>query len=254
MKQSSMKTYIALWAAIMGVLSFTACDNDSYLYKDTAKIWLSGDEEQNATEDSVFYSFKIYSSDVTEANLNVVVNLTGEAVDKDRAFKLEVVDEETNVPAEAYQLGSFVLPANAYKATVPVKVQRKVSALDLTKETAKLTLKVVATDDLGVGVGDYSTYKLVWCDYLIKPSSWNAISYYIGPFSQARYKFIIDFTGYTDFSEFSGDYNRIIWFQGYLKSLLRQYNEDPANEGREEGWPYLNDNGEALKFGDGLKS
>ncbi len=249
-----MKTYIALLAAALGALSFAACENDPYLYNDTAKIWLSGDEEQEATEDSVFYSFKIYSSDVTETTLNVIANLTGEAVDKDRTFKLEVVADETNVPADAYQLGSFVLPANAYKATVPVKVQRKVSSLDLTKETAKLTLKVVATDDLGVSVGDCSTYKLVWCDYLIQPSSWSNISYYIGPFSQARYKFIIDFTGYTDFTEFNGDYNRIIWFQGYLKSLLRQYNEDPANAGREEGWPYKNDNGEDLEFGDGLKA
>ncbi len=249
-----MKTYIALLAAFVGLVSLTACENDPYLYKDTAKVWLSGDEDQNATADSVFYSFKIYGSDVTETTLNVVVNLTGEASDKDRTFKLEVVGEDSNVPADAYQLGNFVLPANAYKVKVPVKVKRNVSSLDLTKQTAQLTLKVVATDDLGVSVGDGSTYKLVWCDYLIQPKSWSVIQYYIGPFSQARYKFIIDFTGYTDFSDFAGDYNRQIWFQGYLKGLLRQYNEDPANAGREEGWPYKNDNGDALEFGSGLKA
>ncbi len=231
---------------------FSACENAPYLYQDVARIWLSGDEEQGATADSLFYSFRLYDFDVVEADLNLVVNLTGDAVAYDRSFALEVVDSLTNVPEDAYNIGESVLPAGAFQAVVPVKVKRSVTGLDLSHENAKLTLRVVPSDELGLGVEEFDTYSLVWCDYLVEPESWSIISYYIGPFSQARYKFIIDFTGYTDFSEFNNDYNGQLWLQGILNDYLEAYNEDPANEGRPEGWPYQNDNGDPLQFGEGL--
>ncbi len=245
-----MKKYTLILASVcLGTMfALTGCENEDYLYKDTSKIWLSGDIEQEATDDSVFYSFKVYGKEVTEKDLNVVVNLTGLASPIDRELQLEVVKEETNVPADAYTIGKCILPANAYKVKVPVTVKRNVTSPDITKEIARLTLKVVPTDDLGMGVVENNTFRVVWCDYLIEPSSWSIISYYIGAFSQARFKFIIDFAGYTDFTEFDGDYNKILWLQGYLNKLLDIYNNDPANAGREEGWPYLNDDGQPLRF------
>lgn len=245
-----MKKVILFMLGIGGL--FAACENDPYLYQDTAKIWLSGDENQGATSDSLFYSFRLYDFDVVEADLNLVVNLTGNSVGQDRAFRLEVVDSLTNVPSEAYEIGETVLPAGAFQAIVPVKVQRSVEGLDLSQENARLTLRVVPSDDLGLGVEEHDTYSLVWCDYLVEPESWSVINFYIGPFSQARYKFIIDFTGYTDFSDFANKYNRILWLQGILNEYLDEYNSDPANEGRPEGWPYLNDDGNPLQFGEGL--
>lgn len=249
-----MRHIIFSICAICAACSIISCENEEYLYKaPTDTVWLSGDPAQEATSDSVLYSFKLYSSDVKEQVMNLVVNLTGDAADHDRTFNLEVVDEETNVAAGDYEIGSTVLPAGQFKVTVPIKVKRSVSSVDLTKNLAKLTLRVADSSDLGIGRTERSKYSIVWCDYLIMPSSWYVISYYIGPFSQARYKFIIDFTGYTDFSEFDSDYNRIIGFQGLLINLLNKYNSDPANAGREEGWPYKNDNGEPLQIGQGLQ-
>lgn len=230
----------------------TACENDDFLYQDIDKVWLAGEDSENATADSTFFSFRAYSFQTTDTTLHVVVKLTGHAADHDRRFSLVPVDTLTNVDASAYELGATVLPAGAYEASVPVKVKRTVSGLDLTKQNAVLTLHVVPTDDLGSGVEDAQDYKIVWCDYLVQPSSWSSISYYIGPFSQARYKFIIDFTGYTDFSMFANNYNLIFWLQGDLNRLLDEYNNNPANASRVEGWPYANDDGEPLKFGSGL--
>lgn len=254
-KVKSLVLEMCLMLIPLSALLLMSCENEEYLYKAaTDTIWLSGDPTQEATADSVLYSFKIYSSDVKEHVLNLIVNLTGEAADHDRPFKLEVVNEETNVAPGDYEIGSTVLPAGKYKVTVPIKVKRTASSVDLTKKNAKLTLRVAASDGLDVGRIERTKYSIVWCDFLIRPSSWDAIEYYIGPFSQARFKFIIDFTGYTDFTEFDMDYNRIIGFQGLLLKLLNQYNTDPANAGREEGWPYLNDNGEPLQIGEGLNA
>ena len=52
-----MKKVILFMLGIGGL--FAACENDPYLYQDTAKIWLSGDENQGATSDSLFYSFRL---------------------------------------------------------------------------------------------------------------------------------------------------------------------------------------------------
>lgn len=231
----------------------TSCENDEYLYKAPLdSIWLTGDASQQAKTDSVLYSFKVYSADVKETVLNLIVRLTGKAADHDRKFNLTVVDEETNVSPNDYEIGETVLPAGAYSIVVPVKVRRNVSGFDLAKKSAKLTLSVAPSEELGVSITDRKKYSLVWCDYLIRPASWSYIEDYIGPFSQARYKFIIDFTSYTVFDDFSNDYNKILGFQGLLIKLLDKYNQDPANKNREEGWPYLNDNGDPLRFGEGL--
>ena len=254
-KVKSLVLEMCLLLLPLSALLMMSCENEEYLYKaSTDSIWLSGDPDQEAKEDSVLYSFKIYSSDVKEHVMNLIVNLTGEAADHDRPFKLEVVNEETNVAPGDYEIGSTVMPAGKYKVTVPIKVKRTASGLDMTKKAAKLTLQVGTTDELGVSITERQKYSILWCDYLIRPASWGAIEWYIGPFSQARYKFIIDFTGYTDFSEFENDYNRIIGFQGMLLKLLNKYNTDPANAGREEGWPYMNDNGEPLQIGEGLQA
>lgn len=245
-----MKRYYFI--LVIMLIGWSACENDPYLYNDVARLWLSGDEEQGATADSLFYSFSLYDFDVTEADLNLVVNLTGMAIDAERTFRLEVVDSLTNIPAEAYAIGETIFPANTYQAIVPITVQRSVAGLDLSKENAKLTLRVIPGGDFEPGAEEEDTYSIVWCDYLVQPDSWSVINYYIGPFSQARFKFIIDYTGYTDFDEFNGDYNKIFWLQGVLNECLEEYNANPENAGRPEGWPYQNDNGDPLQFGPGL--
>lgn len=232
---------------LMATCFFVACENDDYLYQGTDAIWLSGDTQQNATTDSVLFSFKA-NGNITETTLNLIVTLTGEVSENDRTFKLEVVNDETNVSASDYEIGSTIMPAGKRIVTVPIKVKRTVSGLDLTKQAAKLTLCAGVTDDLIAGITERSKYSMVWCDYLIKPDWWTrSIDSYIGPFSQARYQFILDFANLT--SVYPDDYSWVMGFQSKLINLLKEYNSNPANAGRPEGWPYKNDNGQPLQFG-----
>lgn len=225
----------------------TSCENDPYMYQGTDAVWLSGDAQQSATTDSVLFSFKA-NGDITEATMNLIVTLAGNTSDKDRAFKLEVVGDETNVSAADYEIGNTILPAGKRSVTIPVKIKRNISDVDLTKRMAKLTLKVVPTDELIAGITERNKYAIVWCDYLIKPDWWDrTIEYYIGAFTQARYKFILDFSGMTSFV--FDDYAAIFGFQAKLINLLNEYNSNPANANRPEGWPYLDDNGQPLRFG-----
>jgi hypothetical protein len=70
----------------------------------------------------------------------------------------------------------------------------------------------------------------------------------VGNFSQAKYRFIIDVLGVTEFTRYQGNINILLAVQATLKSALKEYNENPANAGRPEGWPYLDDNGTPLTF------
>lgn len=230
----------------------TSCENEEFYYQDTDKIWLSGDPAQQATRDSTLATFALDDKNITTKDVNIIANLTGAMSDHDRTFKLVVVDSMTTAPADAYELGTCVLPANQHKVTVPVKVKRTVNGLDLKKRMAKVTFRVVEDTELTPSVDDRLSFSIVWCDYLIKPASWSVIEYYLGPFSQARYRFIIDQTGMTDFSEYDGNYSWIIGFQSLMIRLLQDWNNNPANANSEYGWPYLNDNGEPLKYGQGL--
>ena len=196
------------------------------------------------------FRFNFFDETLTNYDVNLVVNIAGEASSSARTFELEVVQEKTNVSSTDYTIGEFEIPANAYEAKIPVNVKRNVSGLDLSEENARLTFRVKESDNFGVGAEEYSEYTIAWCDYLIEPTTWSIIRYYIGPFTQARFKFIIDYTGYTEFSAFSPDgnidYNKIYNFQGQLIGLLNEYNE------AHPGAPYLNDNGQPLEFGSGL--
>lgn len=239
--------YILIPAAI--VMLF-ACENEKNTFSDVPTIYLAGDPAQNATVDSVLFSFKLFGPAVTNYNVNLIVKIAGQVSDKERKFELEIDPTRTNVTAESYTIGTLVIPANSYKVVIPVNVKRTVPGLNLLSVPARLTFKVKPNENFSVGAFEYSDYTIAWCDYLTKPTTWSIVEYYVGPFSQARFKFIIDFTGMTSFSEFapggSTDYNMVLNFQAKLIKLLNQYNAEHP------GAPYLNDNGQPLLFGSGL--
>lgn len=242
-----MKKIFYLIMALMA-MGITSCENDPYLYSDPDKIYLSGDKEQGATDDSTFFSFKLYNDDVTEYTLNVKANLLGKVTGVDRKVNIIVVDSLTTAPASSYEVGEGILKAGQTVATIPVKVKRVIDSFNMSKQYVKLTLRVVANENFEEGINKRLNFSLVWCDYLLEPATWGIISYYIGKFSQARFKFIIDYTGYTSFEDFENDYSRQLSFQAQLKKLLEEYNSNPANADNPAGWPYEDDDGTPLSF------
>ncbi|MBR2980758.1 MAG: DUF4843 domain-containing protein [Odoribacter sp.] len=238
----------------LAAIALNGCENEPMLYEGAPMVWISGDAAQGATADSVVHSFMLDEYTVNTFTFHVQANLVGEPVDYDRTVNLRVVeDSTTNVPSSAYTITKAIIPANSYTGMIEVTVNRTVDTLDLLNENARLTLEVVDSEDLLAGPAESRKYTLVWCDYLVKPESWSMIEWEIGPFSKARYKFIIDFTGYTEFTEFADSYSKTYSFQAECIDKLNAYNADPANAGRVEGWPYLNDNGMPLEIGKNLQ-
>lgn len=240
------------------LLVLTACENEKNTFSGNPSIYLGGDAEQEATADSVLFSFKKQDQSMTSHDLNLKVYTTGVPVDHNRTFEVEVVPEETNVSSSDYSIGKLEIPANAYYAVIPITVNRKIDHLDLSKETATLTLRVKANEFFSEGPEEKSRFKFVWCDYLTQPAWWTPYGFasYAGPFSQARYQFILDYYGDVDLFElgmvdpnsgYMSDSNKLYAFIAELIDLLNEYNAT-----HEE--PYLNDNGEPLKIGASLSN
>jgi hypothetical protein len=243
-----MKTTVTILIVLLGL--FAGCENKENFYSDVPRVWVGdGTMHYPQRKDSVVYSFKMIDAAQQADTLYISLHLIGNSVAVDRPVAVEVVEEASNVPSSAYTIGEASIPANAFHGQIPVIIQRVVPGLDLMRERARLALNLVANDHFELGIPGTSTYTVVWCDFLTEPETWYWISSRgIGPFSQARYKFIIDTTGETEFSAYQKGSNRGLALLFRLREALASYNADPANAGRPEGWPYLDDDGTPLVF------
>jgi len=254
-----MRTFIISFAVLAGCI-LTGCEKKEYLYRDsTARIWLGVRESVNIgpVVDSAISSFALKPATVLYDTVYIGANITGNAAPVDRPFKLEVVSDSTNVLSSDYTIGAAVMPANAFTVRIPVIVKKNVQGLNLAKQKAQVMVRFVPDENFQQGtpgvwnfVGDnsFNRFRIIWFNFLPQPPTWVAIITVAGAFTQAKYKFIIDQLGISEFSRFQGNFVALNSFQAALRKALSDYNSNPANAGRPEGWPYLDDNGTPLTF------
>ena len=254
MKRSAYHTILLAFAGAC----FLACENKDYLYRDvSSRISLSSERIRYGNSiivtDSLRFSFMLLDPEETEETVYFVAHLSGQAAAADREFRLEVVAEQTNVSPSDYTLGATVLPAGKFEVLIPVHVKRNVPGLDLTNwqdnVTARLHLRFVPNENFLAAAQTtqrFLEFTVIWCDFLTKPESWSYwIEQAIGPFSQARYKFFVDFTGETEFTRYDANSTTRSALQAALRKALQEYNDLADAEGRPR---YKNDDGSDLTF------
>ena len=228
------------------------CKKQEYLYQDiSSRIWLgarTSATNAGAFSDSAISTFMLKPATAETDTLYVSANLTGKPAARDLPFVLEVVKDSTNVSPNDYTMGATIMPANSFEARIPVIVKKNVPGLDLKTQRAKLVLRFVPNEYFLNGQPGLDTFRVVWFNFLARPNSWSVIESMVGPFSQAKYRFIMDVLGVTEFTRYQGNFNLLLAVQATLRKSLKDYNEDPANAGRPEGWPYLDDDGTPLTF------
>ncbi len=245
-----------IYAFMLPALLWTAScsENETKTFDDKASLWLSGDPAQRATADSVLFSFSNVGQGFDTYDVNLAVNVTGYASDKDRTFNLEVVADKTNVTSADYSIGELVVPAGSTKAFIPITVHRNMSdpAWDLNDQNlpaARLTVQLLPSDDFQVGASERKQYTITWHDRLTKPSLWDGtVRSYLGEWTYSRHTFLIEIVGIGDFNTFIEPYrgktSLLYGLQARCIRLLNEYNA------AHPGQPYLNTaTGEALVFG-----
>lgn len=246
-----MRILIMICTALTAYL-LTGCKKGEFLYQDvSSRIWLGNRlnaTNPNAYTDSAISTFMLKPASAETDTLYVVANLTGKPAATDMPFVLEVVRDSTNVTPADYTLGATIMPANSFEARIPVIVKKNVPGLDLKKQRARLVFRFVPNEHFLNAQPGREMFRITWFDFLARPNSWGLVEFFIGPFSQARYRFIIDELGVTEFNRYQNNINLQLALQATLRKALKDYNDNPANAGRPEGWPYLNDDGNPLTF------
>jgi hypothetical protein len=220
MKQKILLPIILPLAVVL--LAVSCQKKEIALYQDTARIRIMGDSAQQPQGDSVVYSFAVKPSSVTETPINVMAYIIGETAARNRSFKLEVnTDRTTALPAEYVLPSSFIMPAGAIRVAVPVTIKRTDRLMNT---TARLTLRLVATDDFKNGPAYTSSFTIAWNNIYTKPVSWSVIQWLVGAYSLNKYKLVIDATGYSDYAAIASAYDLQVYVQGQTQQALNAYN------------------------------
>ncbi|MDR0545290.1 MAG: DUF4843 domain-containing protein [Odoribacteraceae bacterium] len=184
------------------LLACAACDkNDRPLYDDSysaLNIWLG---RQAVASDSIVYNFA-YQSDFD--SIVFYVRLTGFPATADRSFELAPVEGDSALVH--YRTPTYVLPAGTYQAAFPIYINKPEGYSAFKEKSGRLVFKVKENPAFREGATETSRLRVVFRNAVGKPDNWDvATSPYrtlasvFGAYSDAKYSFIIQVTGRSNF-------------------------------------------------------
>ena len=136
---------------LLAIIVFASCQKKDigrfdtvtdYIYFDIPYQLNKYGEQTDYRLDSLFYSFALDNIDVKDTVINVVVKIVGVPVDEDRAYTVELVQDETTATNEDWDAGILnnrFIPAGAITDTIHIRVRRNEILQD---EWHQITLKI----------------------------------------------------------------------------------------------------------------
>lgn len=236
---------LSLTFLLTGLL--TSCEKEIDTYKNDPKLYFferATDLNQTRITAKSF-SFVALASSILTDTIKIKVKTMGLAVDYDRIVHGATVAKGTTaVEGTNYKFIDGLVKAGAVEGYMPVVLYR---TADIKTTALTLNLTIGETKDFKPGVVEDQNFTLSWSDDLIKPSNWDgfiSLAFYFGDYSKAKYRFIIDITGVTDFPLQQsgrvplnpGEYSSIMMndVKLRLKTELAAYNASHASPLRDE--------------------
>lgn len=187
------------------------------------------------------YSF-IGESNLTEKSLWIDLHISGFAdVNCDRTVQVQVIADSTT--ATAYEIKPIIIKRGAYTGQIEVVVA---NVVELAQKEVELQLRLIDSEDFRAGNTETRVFKLSWSNRLIQPANWNELKRYMGEYSTAYYKFIIDVTGRTEFPYRHPDkrltpmsLNEMKSWAVVIRDEVAKYNALPENKDK----PLIHDDG-----------
>lgn len=211
-----MNTKIKLYTFLLGIFTASVltvgCQKSNPVkYSEKPMVYIYKDGF-SALKDSASYSFIVKSETLVEDVVEVPLRIMGLAENRDRVVNFGVKAEGTSaVSGVHYEIPPVVIPAGQYTTTAKIKVKR---AADLKTQEVRLWVAVNESVDFLPGMdstrtaasggnnwGTGLTYLIKINDFYSKPSNWDtSLRFYFGAsFSQAKFKFLVEATGKTEF-------------------------------------------------------
>lgn len=127
----------------------------------------------------------------------IPVRIIGNAAEKDRSFSADVITDQTNAPANLYEILGGEVKAGAFEGVLRVKLK---NAPALTTSEVKLALKIKGSADLTSGNVESQVHTITWSDKVVIPTwTYYRIFFTQNPSSRA-YKLIVEQSGLTTFT------------------------------------------------------
>lgn len=183
----------------------------------------------NTETDSLSYSFAISATPKEQDTIFLKMRILGAISDKPRAFAVEAAEGSTARLGVDYELPSFIVPAGAFTVVYPVVVFK---TPEMSSRSFRLVVKVAGDKglkpgaigtEIGNGIATTQSVNQIKIDIsnrILKPSYWGQVESTFGAFSETKFKFMIQVTGLTDFSEeaigIDGFYNLPVKLQNEL--------------------------------------
>ena len=230
MKQNKL---IPLVILLLGFL--TSCEQEDIMS-------FEAEPAVNFTQTTQTYSFLANPEDLKI--IEIPVRIMGNAVDYERNFNVEVI-EETNVPEGSYEIVGGYVEAGEFEGVLEVKV---FNAPALENSEASITLELTSSEDFNAGNIGSRQYILNWTDQVVVPA-WTYYRYFFTAVpSPAAYRAIVESTGLTQFT--LNDYRALgpvgaqamgTTFGNYVKQWNLDNPDDPLihDGGPQEGEPIV---------------
>ncbi len=200
------------------------------------------------------YSFLKTQASTDTVDIPIFIN--GLASDSDRSADFEVIADSTTALSSEYEIASAIIKAGEFEGNLRVKVTRP-DGEDF--DDRRIYFRVADGTDFKKGIEIYKDSELILTNELTPPELWTPTGwksrYFLGNYSTAYYKFIIQATGETEFPypwAVAGYNNGEKWnsaqknaFLAKLKAELKEYNESIApdvllhDDGLAEGLPVV---------------
>jgi hypothetical protein len=205
-----------IYLSLVGLLcSIAACREDKImLYNDANYIQFTG-----YAVDSMTCSFLAYP-DRNELSFPLSVEVVGLSSNRDREYKLSVIESYTNAPEANYRLpDKFAMPAGKVVDTCYLTIRR---TAEISRKALRLSVRLEETTDFKVGQTDKASAIIYISDVISKPDWWTSsvTSSYLGEYSDAKFRVFIQVTGVSEFD--SADIVALRTYTLMLKNYLQQ--------------------------------
>ena len=238
---------------LMIISTFFGCkkdDIDTYNGPEGISFWKFYYETLDV--DPLPFTFAYAVTPQAKDTVYLRMRVTGKVVDYPRTVLLKAVEGTTARAGVDYLLTEAVLPANAHEFEYPVIV---LNSPEMLTKTFRLVLELAENKDFKVGATglvpgsvqhsalaynetNFKQFKIDINNILVQPAYWN--DNYFGIFSAVKFKFMVQHTGLTDFSEESIGVDGMYNLPVKLQNVLEAY--EAANG------PLFDENGERVTF------
>ena len=234
------KLYILMYLFVTAVL-FGSCEKEDLTgFNGRPGIYFNGREFS--------YSFAENPGTTVDTVLLPVL-VSGRVADHDRAVKAESVSDSTTATAAMFTLLEGTIRAGEVSGFLPMQVNY-MDLLDDTTVTVKVQL--VANHDFQELDLVFPSCSVTFTAKIIKPSNWSELEGFLGPYSTAWWKFVMEKTGRTflpywdmwspvpnpDPDKYNMSYYEMANIQQMIRLELEEYNKNS------DSGPLRHDDGE----------